>query len=316
MKLFLIHIIISSDKKAPKKLSDVKIDPKLATTIMGLASQQQQKQPKAVFSLAPPPSSSKGGGFVPNLPTAHRPAAVGPAPPAAPSPPVSNMIDLLGDFTDLPAAPPPAPVTKSAASAGLGAFNFPAPPVTSAGFQHPTPFPAAPSAPASVAGGGFGAKPPGDGFDFLLGQPAVTTTVPKQPAYGVFDDPFGSLAAPKQGVPPAASNVAFSSAFPQNSAAVPTAASRDPFATLVTSSSAPPSQSHSNAGGVVDPFATIPMAAGTEYRAGPGAPPPSQPHPPGALMGSLMTGVGGGQSQVMPAQVPVKSSDPFAGLGF
>ena len=150
----------AADKRAPKKLSDVKVDPKFASTISGLASQQQQKeqQSRPVFGLAPPPSARGGLALPPSQPS--RQAA------AIPPPPPANPIDLLGDFAcdPTPAAPPPAPL-----SSGGGAFSMP-----------PLPPAARPAAPA-------------DGFDLLSGFGAASALAPRPAATPAFNDPFGAV---------------------------------------------------------------------------------------------------------------------------
>ena len=150
----------AADKRAPKKLSDVKVDPKFASTISGLASQQQQKeqQSRPVFGLAPPPSARGGLALPPSQPS--RQAA------AIPPPPPANPIDLLGDFAcdPSPVAPPPAPL-----SSGGGAFSMPPPP---------------PAARAAA---------PADGFDLLSGFGAASAPAPRPAATAAFNDPFGAV---------------------------------------------------------------------------------------------------------------------------
>ncbi|GAX79430.1 hypothetical protein CEUSTIGMA_g6871.t1 [Chlamydomonas eustigma] len=179
----------SDAKKAPKKLRDVKVDPKFISTISSLASQQQQQQGRATAQLfagiAPPPSARATVSATPSqssqppqVSTSFPAASLAPPPSAstkaAPSPPPAaapDIFDLLGvEIMQSTASVPP---TASAVSAAAS-FNDPFAQV----------FPAlnpVPSSTTSAVGLPPLPMPSNDPFAVLAAAPVSKTSTPSVP---------------------------------------------------------------------------------------------------------------------------------------
>ncbi|KXZ52415.1 hypothetical protein GPECTOR_9g459 [Gonium pectorale] len=239
----------ASGSKAPKKLSDIKINPAVAATFANIA-------------LAP---SSSGSG---SYPFANFASAPVPAPARAPGPPGAGLDAMFG------------------VGGGTGASKPPTATSTAPGTRAPLPlddfadFGAAPSTSTSSAGGNLGgastASGPSKADPFAAAF--ATSSAPAAPAPVPASDPFASLStlggagggsmAPRKPDTPVPMFDAFGppamARTPQPAAAHPAPAS-DPF------------------GAGADPFAAFPAPAATPHMANPSTVAPSSAGMPLAM---------------------------------